>query len=137
MDNKHKIGIIGLGFVGTAIYEYFNSIVDTKVYDINKKDISVESLNLLLDDRILFLCLPTPMKKTGECDISIIESVLKDLNNISKPQDSTIVVIKSTIPPGKTNSLFKKYSILKIVFNPEFLTEAYFVEDFKNQDRII
>ena len=137
MDNKHKIGIIGLGFVGTAIYEYFNSIVDTKVYDINKKDISVESLNLLLDDRILFLCLPTPMKKTGECDISIIESVLKDLNNISKPQDSTIVVIKSTIPPGTTNSFIKKYSNLSICFNPEFLTEANFVEDFKNQDRII
>ena len=77
MDNKHKIGIIGLGFVGTAIYEYFNSIVDTKVYDINKKDISVESLNLLLDDRILFLCFPTPMKKLMNAIFQLLNLCLK------------------------------------------------------------
>lgn len=136
-ENKHKIGIIGLGFVGSAIYEYFNPIVDAKVYDINKKDVSVESLNDLLDNRILFLCLPTPMKITGECDISIITSVLKDLNDICKPDNPTIVVIKSTIPPGTTNSFIDKYPNLSICFNPEFLTEANFVEDFRNQDRII
>lgn len=48
-----------------------------------------------------------------------------------------IVVIKSTVPPGTTeyfNSVFS--DSLKLVFNPEFLTEANPVEDFKNQDRI-
>lgn len=131
-----KIGIIGFGFVGKAIFEFFKNIVDVKVYDIKKNEITVNSIKDLLDDRIIFLCLPTPMKKTGECDTSIIESVLSDLNNLSSKSKSNII-IKSTIPPGSTDSFIKKYKNLEICFNPEFLTEENFVEDFKNQDRII
>jgi UDPglucose 6-dehydrogenase len=48
-----------------------------------------------------------------------------------------IVVIKSTIPPGTTERLNKECEHIQLVFNPEFLTEANFIEDFKNQDRII
>ena len=33
--------------------------------------------------------------------------------------------------------LSEKYKNVSVIFNPEFLTEANFVEDFKNQDRII
>ena len=131
-----KIGIIGFGFVGTAIYHHFKDLLDVKVYDINKKDISVDSLEDLLDDRILFLCLPTPMRKTGQCDISIISSVLDRLNNLSA-EVKTSVIIKSTIPPGSTNSFISEYKNLRICFNPEFLTEENSLDDFKNQDRII
>jgi UDPglucose 6-dehydrogenase len=131
-----KIGIVGFGFVGTAVYEFFKDLVDVKVYDLYKKDISVESLNNLLDDRILFVCLPTPMKKSGECDTSIISSVLDNLNNLSCNKNTSIV-IKSTIPPGSTELFINTYQNLRICFNPEFLTEANFVDDFKNQDRVI
>ena len=48
-----------------------------------------------------------------------------------------IVIIKSTIPPGTTESLNKIYTKINIVFNPEFLTEANAVDDYKNQNRII
>jgi len=47
------------------------------------------------------------------------------------------VVIKSTVPPGTTDSLNKEYSHIDVVFNPEFLTEANAVDDFKHQTRII
>ena len=83
---------------------------------------------------IIFVCVPTPMKKDGSCDTSIVESVIKD---IDRSKRKIIVVIKSTIPPGTTNRLNKKYKRLSIIFNPEFLTEANFIEDFKNQTRII
>ena len=97
-----------------------------------------------------FVCVPTPMKKDGSCDISIVESVVKDIDeaqqwcldsmlnhSIQPVEKRTIIIIKSTIPPGTTNRLNKKYKNVQIVFNPEFLTEANFIEDFKNQDRII
>jgi UDPglucose 6-dehydrogenase len=48
-----------------------------------------------------------------------------------------IVVIKSTVPPGTTDRLHSKSRGLNIIFNPEFLTEMNFLEDFKNQTRII
>ena len=131
-----KIGIIGFGYVGTAVYESFKDVVDTKIFDLYKKDISVDSLQELTDERILFLCLPTPMKKTGECDISIVDSTLKQLNNFQS-QQKIRTIIKSTIPPGTTEKFIKKYKNLNITFSPEFLTEANFIEDFKNQNRII
>jgi len=47
------------------------------------------------------------------------------------------VVIKSTVPPGTTDRLHSKNRGLDVIFNPEFLTEINFIEDFKNQNRII
>jgi UDPglucose 6-dehydrogenase len=48
-----------------------------------------------------------------------------------------IVIIKSTIPPGTTERLNTLNKNINIVFNPEFLTEANAVEDYKNQNRIV
>ena len=50
---------------------------------------------------------------------------------------SKILIIKSTVPPGTTLKLNKSLKTKNILFNPEFLTEANFIEDFKNQNRII
>jgi len=52
-------------------------------------------------------------------------------------KENFIVIIKSTIPPGTTEQLNKEFKYLHIAFNPEFLTEANAVEDYKNQNRII
>jgi UDPglucose 6-dehydrogenase len=129
-----SIGIIGQGFVGTAVREGFKDLVEVFTYDINK-DSNCDSLeDLCSKAKIIFVCVPTPMKKDGSCSISIVEKVIEDLNKISKQH---IAVIKSTIPPGTTNMLSEKYKNVSVIFNPEFLTEANFVEDFKNQDRII
>jgi UDPglucose 6-dehydrogenase len=46
-------------------------------------------------------------------------------------------VIKSTVPPGTTDRINQEYTHSTIIFNPEFLTEANFLDDFKNQKRII
>ena len=73
------------------------------------------------------------MEEGGKCHLGIIEPVLKELNTFGKK----IIVVKSTIPPGTTERWNKEYNNIDIVFNPEFLTEANSIEDFKNQNRII
>jgi len=134
-----KVGIVGQGFVGTAVREGLKQHYDINTYDKNPKLRTCETLHELVNTNdFIFVCVPTPMKKDGSCDLSIVEGVVKDINEtINVGQDGKIVIIKSTIPPGTTEMLDKKYEHISVVFNPEFLTEANFIEDFKNQDRII
>ena len=132
-----SIGIIGQGFVGTAVNEGLAKHYTIETYDI-AKDSTCSSLNELYDKSdIIFLCLPTPMEKDGKCHLGIIEPVLKELDDIGKLSHGKAVVVKSTIPPGTTERWNKQYFNLLIVFNPEFLTEANSIDDFKNQNRII
>jgi UDPglucose 6-dehydrogenase len=76
------------------------------------------------------------MRASGQCDLRILRLALDEIS-ASTQTENYIVVIKSTIPPGTTDQLNTEYSNLDIVFNPEFLTEANAVEDYKNQNRII
>lgn len=133
--NQFKPGVIGLGYVGKAVYSKVNNHFPCLSFDINGSGNQKTLEGLVFNSNLIFLCLPTPMKSDGSCDLKIIRNVLKSINNIISRNH--IIVIKSTIPPGSTKSFNKNFSNLNIVFNPEFLTEANFLEDFKNQDRII
>ena len=128
-----SIGIIGQGFVGTAVNEGLAKHYNIETYDIAKDSTCSSLEELYSKSTIIFLCLPTPMEKDGSCHLGIIEPVLEELNELGK----TIVVVKSTIPPGTTEKWNKRYTNIDIIFNPEFLTEANSIEDFKNQNRII
>lgn len=89
---------------------------------------------------VYFVAVPTPMLPDGSADTSIVESVLDDLASQPRSKKSCrIAVIKSTCPPGTTEAWNKKYAStpLRVIFNPEFLTEANAVDDFRNQDRIV
>ena len=135
-----KIGIVGQGYVGTAVKEVFGKYYDIETYDLDVDKCSVDYLEDIVElSNIIFLCVPTPMKKDGSCDVSIVEAVVKDINNmvVSKNVSDRIVAIKSTIPPGTTTRLNKECKNISVIFNPEFLTEANFIDDFKNQNRII
>lgn len=85
---------------------------------------------------VYFVCLPTPMFEDGSADLSIVEGVLDELSSILGER---IAVIKSTVPPGSTERWNKKYegTGLRVVFNPEFLTEANALGDMRNQNRIV
>ena len=135
-----KIGIVGQGYVGTAVKEVFSKHYETNTFDLNGDCTCRDMVELIDTSDIIFVCVPTPMKKDGSCDTSIVESVVEDIDDIVNcftNKDHKIVAIKSTIPPGTTNRLNKKYKNISVIFNPEFLTEANFIEDFKNQSRII
>ena len=135
-DNLNKIGIIGQGFVGTAVKEGLSKFYQIETYDKYSTDKSTTSSVSELSKacNIIFVCLPTPMLKNGSCDISIVEDTVKTLNDL---KNGNIVVLKSTVPPGTTEKLNNLFNNVQIVFNPEFLTEANFIDDFKNQKRII
>lgn len=132
MKNK-SIGIIGQGFVGTAVFEGLKEHYIIETYDIAKNSTCNSLGELYGKSEVIFLCLPTPMEKNGACHLGIISPVLDQLNGLGKK----IVVVKSTIPPGTTEKWNSKYPNLDIVFNPEFLTEANSIDDFKYQNRII
>ena len=128
-----NIGIIGQGFVGNAIYQKFKIFYKVFTYDIISTKCN-SSLNEIIENcKIIFICIPTPMNEDGSCNVNNVRDVLKILNKKSK----AIIVNKSTVIPGTTEMFEKKFQNLKIVFNPEFLTERNAVEDFNNQDRII
>jgi len=125
-----KLAIIGNGFVGEAIYEGLNNYYDILVCDKDpsKSTSSVEEINR--NAKYVFICVPTPMLETGEIDVSIIQSVLDEVNT------DKILIIKSTITPHAAEELLEN-NRHRIILNPEFLTEKTAKEDFKNPSRIV
>ena len=139
-----NIGIIGNGFVGKAVKESFKNHFEVFIFDTDKRKANIESLGELVNKcKIIFLCLPTPMNLIdGSCHLGILEDTLKQINIQCDESDyygneKRTIVIKSTIQPGTTEKWNKEYKCLDIAFNPEFLTEANSIDDFRNQNRII
>ena len=134
-----RIGIVGQGYVGSAVREVFSKHYKVNTFDLNGKCSCTDIEDLVDSSDIIFVCVPTPMKKDGSCDTSIVDSVVHELNGlaITRQDANRIIAIKSTIPPGTTNRLNKECEYISVIFNPEFLTEANFIDDFKNQNRII
>ena len=136
-----KIGIIGQGYVGSAIKVGFEPHYELETYDKYDEDKSTCGLSdMVAECKVIFVCVPTPMNEDGSCHTDIVESVVEEIDewvNRYRRDIKPIVVIKSTIPPGTTDRLHRKYKNVDVIFNPEFLSEATFIEDFKNQNRII
>ena len=138
-----KLGIVGQGFVGLALKAGFEKHYEIETYDKYEVDKSTCDLaDLVAKCKVIFVCVPTPMNEDGSCHTDIVDSVVKEINKWSYAYWGNIdkkptVVIKSTVAPGTTDKLHGKYKSVDVIFNPEFLTEATFIEDFKNQNRII
>ena len=134
-----KIGVIGRGFVGSAVEFGFSAQCGcsaiVKSYDIDekrKKDSLEDTVN---NSDFIFVSVPTPSNKSG-IDLSFLKSALQSIQDISNKSDN-IVLIRSTIVPGTTKKLNAQFKNLNIVFNPEFLTERSAKFDFINQSRFI
>jgi len=127
------IGIIGQGFVGSAVYHKFKNYYDVLTYDLDHTKCNSNFDDLAAKCEIVFVCLPTPMNQDGSCNIDIVEDVLMKLNITGKHT----VVVKSTIPPETTKLWNYKFDNISVVFNPEFLTERNAIKDYENQERII
>ena len=124
-----KLGVIGSGFVGSAVINGFNTpTVKQWVVDPKKSYTTFDEL-LRAETDLVFVCVPTPPNADGSVDARIIEFVLHDL---SEGSYKGIVVIKSTVTPDHLEDFVRKYNNLRIIYNPEFLTEANSLEDFIN-----
>lgn len=131
---QFNIGIIGYGIVGQAAHYGF-SRANIHIYDKYK---DTETLEEVVDaSEFLFICLPTPtMADESGIDLSIVDDVIGQIAKMASGTDK-IVILKSTINPGTTKRYIEKYPKSLFCFNPEFLREASFLQDFVNTDRIV
>jgi UDPglucose 6-dehydrogenase len=129
---KYNVGIIGYGFVGESQAFAFAPVSDIKIFDIDKTK-ATHTLDEVLQQDFIFVCLPTPMKQNGEQDLSYIENFF---GGIGLHNTNAIFVLKSTVLPNTTKQLNDKYPF-NIVFCPEFLTEKNAKLDMLTQSRII
>lgn len=128
-----RIGVVGCGFVGGAVTQGFKPVAEVEIFDLDPSKRTVSSIEELCDkvDGPIFVCVPTPMRADGSCETKIVKSVVGQIRN------DKVVVVKSTVPPGTTDGLVEEFSGKRVVFNPEFLTEKSFIEDFNNQKTVI
>lgn len=105
-----KVGIIGVGHVGTAMNKLFK---DAVLYDKYKKLGSMEEINKC---NVAFICVPTPMNDDGSCDTSAVEEVISLCT-------CPLIILRSTVRVGFTKEMTNKYN-KKIVFQPEYFGET-------------
>jgi nucleotide sugar dehydrogenase len=133
-----KVGIIGNGFVGSAITAGFGLHADIKIFDVDpdRKTHSFEEVCNTCN--FVFVGVPTPMTSVegGKIDLSIMDDVFNRINETTQNKD-TIFILKSTVVPGTTERYMEMFPKLRIVFNPEFLTERAARLDFINASRVI
>jgi len=127
-----KLGIIGAGFVGGAVSKGFDRDVEQFIVDPKLNDNTIKDL-VKFDAALTFVCLPTPPTPEGNVDSSLLDKVLKQL---VEEKYKGLVVIKSTITPYYLLKFKKNYD-LKLVYNPEFLTEANADQDFINSKMLV
>lgn len=139
MNYNYKICIIGLGFVGNAMYNSFiNKGLEENVnlfgYDKYKGGGIGKISNGLVSD-IVFLVLPTMFDEiSGSYDKT---SIIECCEYLEENNYKGIVVIKSTVEPETTDNISNKFPSLFILHNPEFLTARTAYEDFHNQTHIV
>jgi len=128
-----KIGVLGKGVVGTAVYDGLKYLGhQLSFYDPKYDDSKIDDV---LETDVIFICVPTNQSKDGSCDTSIVESVIKEL---SKLNYKGLVAIKSTIEPGTAAKLQDMHGNLKICSVPEFLRANTALADFiYNHDLLV
>ena len=128
-----KIGLIGKGTVGKAVYEGLKHLG----HNMSFFDPAYEGSTLedVLDTECVFICVPTNQAPNGDCDTSIVESVTAEL---AQAGYKGLVGIKSTVVPGTNDKLVALYPNLRMCSVPEFLRAKTALADFMyNHDLLV
>lgn len=158
-----KIAVAGVGYVGLSLavllaqHHQVQAVSTTaaKVELINRKkspiqDAEIESylatrtldLTATLDKEAAYrdaqmVVIATPTNYDDErnfFDTSCVEDVIETVLRVNP---GAMMVIKSTVPVGYTDSVRKKYGIDNILFSPEFLRESKALYDNLHPSRIV
>jgi len=128
------VSVVGLGFVGGAMYKSFQ-MKNVNVLGYDKFKENTNTLEECLKTNIMFLCLPTVYDNDSrQYDKSCI---IETLEILQENNYQGIIVNKSTVEPETDKNLVSQFPLLKIVHNPEFLTAKTAFEDFHNQSHIV
>lgn len=114
------LGIIGSGNVGSALGKAL-AIHGYRVifHDISRKQLApfkrkyrttMDLRELATTCSVLFICVPTESKPNGDCDISILRSVVRQLKDFKG-----IIVQVSTVPPGTARQMAKQTDATYVV----------------------
>ena len=160
---NRKITVAGTGYVGLSLavllaqhnHVVAVDIIAEKIKMINDKKSPIQDdylekylaekeLNLIAtldgesaykDAEFVIIAAPTNYDaKRNYFDTSAVESVIEEVLKVNK---DAIMIIKSTIPVGYTESVRKKYNTKNIIFSPEFLRESKALYDNLYPSRII
>ena len=123
---EFKIGVIGLGYVGTPLACLFSKKYDTWGYDIKAEKVAKLAKSTMKDNRpvskaleqglkltsniddlkkcnVYIIAVPTPVNKSNKPDISCVRNATAEVGKILKEGD--IVVYESTVYPGLTEEV--------------------------------
>nr|WP_263327473.1 UDP-glucose/GDP-mannose dehydrogenase family protein [Neobacillus sp. Marseille-Q6967] len=136
--NEEKIQLLNQG--RSPIYEPGLEELLVSNMSAGKLNFTTSHQKALAEAEIIIIAVGTPQGEDGAADLSYLEQAAKDISKYMK--ESTIVVIKSTVPVG-TNDYIKKiiethcgYRV-KMVSNPEFLRQGSAIQDTMFADRIV
>lgn len=128
---KKDILIIGYGYVGSATAAIFSKFSNVDIYDV-KEPYNKHKLEANIANKdFIFICVGTPSLLDGKIDDT---AVISTLDKLVEKAYNGIVVIKSTVLYSSIRDYLSK---LKIVINPEFLSQNTFIEDAFCQDKIL
>jgi UDPglucose 6-dehydrogenase len=128
-NTAKRIAVMGVGWVGGAMARWFEEEgMNPILYDPPKGIGSREALD---EADVIFVCLPTPYDETKGFDLSYVEEGVAAIGG------KKTVVIRSTVLPGTTESLQRRFPQHRFLFNPEFLRQATADADFRAPDRQI
>lgn len=129
-----KVAIVGFGYVGKAMYEFFQTHYDVVVHDPYTDHNSYPSVNFVKKDEVnkcdlSVVCVPTPRGSRDECDLAYIDDVFSWL-------DTKLILLKSTIEVGTTRRLSEEKN-KNIVFSPEYCGESSYWTPYTFHTRIV
>lgn len=103
----------------------------------NRIDFTTDAQLAIENADIIFIAVGTPSLENGDADLSAVFQVTETISQHAKL--NTLVVIKSTVPIGTTDTVQDYLNEKKctVVFNPEFLKQGNAVEDAMHPDRIV
>lgn len=152
-SKKLKVCVVGLGYVGLPllvrltkskfdVYGYDkdpikikklqnkNSYVSTVknndlIYFNKKKEKVFYNIKKIKNIDVIFICLPTPLKKNNTPDMSFLYNFFNSFNQFIN--DGKVIILESTVYPGASDDIVKKYNLLKklnknkisFIFSPE------------------
>jgi UDPglucose 6-dehydrogenase len=130
-----NVGIIGLGFVGKAVYRGYTrlKIEDMSTYDINGTGNCQTVEDLIERNNYIFICVPTPMVDETP-NFEIVKEVCLKIEEIAEDRR---VIIKSTVLPSYLIKLEKLLVKNNLIYNPEFLTQRTADYDFLHPTRMV